>query len=323
MSEDLIIKKRLKLIQRAFPNFSIDRDGVNIAINCVNKKCSSHSRKEKKKLCLRVDNEFYHCWVCGFRGKGLARFFKNYADRFYSEAKDLFQKNLKEKEEEQKVSVNLPEGFVLLAETDGVNDPDVKACRNYAEKRGISEEKMWYFKLGAVSTGGLRRRVIIPSFDDEGYLNYFTARSIDESSRKYMNPKVSRSEIIFNEINIDWSKELTLVEGPFDLFRCLQNATCLLGSTLNERHKLFSQIVRNCTPVVMALDKDAEQKTQKIASLLSSYDIQVRIMDTSGFEDVGAMNLDDFKKLHMSAPPWSSNDRLKSLISTIKSGSLL
>ena len=73
----------------------------------------------------------------------------------------------------------------------------------------------------------------------------------------------------------------------------------------------------------MALDRDAEQKTQKIASLLSSYDIQVRIMDTSGFEDVGIMSSDDFKKLHMSASIWSSNDRLKSLISTIKSGSLI
>ena len=76
MSEDLIIKKRMKLIQKAFPSYSIDRDGVNIAVNCVNKKCSTHSRKEKKKLCLRVDNEYYHCWVCGFKGKGLARFFQ-------------------------------------------------------------------------------------------------------------------------------------------------------------------------------------------------------------------------------------------------------
>ena len=217
----------------------------------------------------------------------------------------------------------MPESFVLLAESAGINDPDIKACRKYVEKRGITRDKMWYFKLGAVSTGSLRRRVIIPSFDDEGYLNYFTARSIDESSRKYINPKISRSEIIFNELNIDWSKELTLVEGPFDLFKCYQNATCLLGSTLNERHRLFSSIVKNCTPVVLALDADAEMKTQKIASLLSSYDIQVRVMDTSGFDDVGAMSQLEFKERYAAAQEWSSNDRLKSLISTIKSGSLI
>ena len=32
----------------------------------------------------------------------------------------------------------------------------------------------------------------------------------------------------------DWKKELTLVEGPFDLFKCDTNATCLLGSHFTE-----------------------------------------------------------------------------------------
>lgn len=323
MGEDLIIKKRMKLIKKAFPLYSVDRDGVNIAVNCVNKKCSSHSRKDKKKLCLRVDNEYYHCWVCGFKGKGLSRFFKLYANRFHIEAKELFEKNIREKEEDETPAINLPDGFKLLASATGRNDPDINACKKYLVKRGLTTEKMWYFKLGAVSSGRYRRRIIVPSFDSEGTLNYFTARSIDESSRKYINPKVSRSEIIFNEINIDWSKEVTIVEGPFDLFNCNQNATCLLGSTLSEKHKLFSSIVKNCTPVLLALDRDADSKTQNIASLLSSYDVPVRIMDTSGFEDVGEMDPESFKKLSQLAAAWSSNDRLRSLISTIKSGSLI
>ena len=217
----------------------------------------------------------------------------------------------------------MPAGFKLLAECSDYSDPDLKACRNYVSKRGIDASKMWYFKLGAVSSGGCRRRVIVPSFDAEGYLNYYTARSIDETNRKYINPKVSRSEIVFNEINVDWSSELTIVEGPFDLFKCNQNSTCLLGSTLNETHKLFKMIVSNLTPVLLALDKDAESKTQKIASLLASYDVPVRIMDTSGFDDVGEMTNEQFKERSISAPSWSSNDRLRSLISTIKSGSLL
>ncbi len=323
MSEDLLIKKRVKLVKKAFPAHSLDRDGLNIAVNCVNKECSTFSRKEKKKLCLRVDNEFYHCWVCGFRGKGLARFFRTYANRFYQEASELFQKQVKEKEVDQAEVISLPDGFKMIAQLTGSSDPDMRACSNYLMKRDITQEKIWYFKLGAVSSGGMRRRVIIPSFDADGHLNYFTARSIDESSRKYVNPKVSRSEIVFNEINIDWNSELTLVEGPFDLFKCNQNATCLLGSTLSEGHKLFKMIVTNLTPVLLALDNDASKKTQKIASLLASYDVPVRVMDTSGYEDVGEMTSEQFAKLSKSAPLWSSNDRLRSLISTIKSGSLL
>lgn len=323
MSEDLIIKKRVKLIQKAFPLFSLDRDGINIAINCVNKKCSTFSRKEKKKLCLRADNEFYHCWVCGFKGKGLSRFFKIYANRFYNEAAELFQKSIREKELPAEERIELPEGFRLIASLNTRYAPDIKACRKYIDRRGLTEDKVWYFKLGAVSSGRYRRRIIIPSFDSTGELNYYTARSIDESTRKYINPKVSRADIIFNEINIDWSSELTIVEGPFDLFKCNQNATCLLGSTLSEKHKLFTSIVRNLTPVLLALDKDAEKKTQDIASLLSSYDVPVRIMDTSGFEDVGEMLPEEFRKISKEASPWSSDDRLRSLISTIKSGSLL
>jgi hypothetical protein len=323
MNEDQLIKKRIKLIQRAFPYFSLDRDGINIAINCVNKSCSTYSRKDKKKLCLRVDNEFYHCWVCGTRGKGLSRFFRYNAPKFYTEASQIFQKTIKEKDEIPDEILELPEGFRLLSTLDNGADPDLKACKKYIESRLLSESRTWYFKVGAVSSGRYRRRIIIPSFDDSGNLNYYTARSIDDFKMKYMNPKVKRADIIFNEINIDWGEELTLVEGPFDLFRCNQNATCLLGSTLSEKHELFRKIVINSTPVVLALDNDANKKTQNIARLLASYDIPVRVLDTSLFEDVGEMSISDFKAALITAQSWSRNDRLKSLISTIKSGSLL
>ena len=323
MNDESLIKKRLNLVKKAFPSHALDRDGVNISIQCVNKKCSTFSKKEKKKLCLRVDNEFYHCWVCGFSGKGLARFFRFNAPRHAEQASELFQKSIKEKEVEQAPAIQLPSGFTLLASLSERSDPDLRACKKYLMRRGMNEEAMWYFKLGATSSGRYRRRIIIPSFDHEGELNYFTARSIDDSPRKYMNPKISRTEIIFNELNIDWERELTLVEGPFDLFKCNDNATCLLGSTLTENHVLFQSIAKNGTPVLMALDEDAKQKTQKISSLLSSYDIEVRIMDTSNFEDVGAMTRDEFKAASDAATSWSRNDRLRSLISTIRSGSLI
>lgn len=322
MNEDLLIRKRIKLIRDAFGEVSIDRDNINVAIPCVNEKCSTFKKPGKKKLCLRVDNEFYHCWVCGYRGKGLSRFFRYHAPRFASAAETIFEKSLKEKEV-VKEKINLPPGFRLLATINNSDDPDLKACRKYAERRGMTERDMWYFRMGAVPSGGLRRRVIIPSFDSDGYLNYFTARSVDESKRKYVNPKVKRSEIIFNELNVDWSREVTLVEGPFDLIRSVQNSTCLLGSSLSESHYVFNQIVKNKTPVVLALDPDAHLKTQKIAALLYSFDISVRVLDISPYEDVGAMPPGELEKMIPTAQEWTNNDRLKSLISTIRSGSLI
>ena len=323
MSEDLIIKKRVALIRKAFGDVLLDRDGINVAICCVNKKCSTFSKPHKKKLCLRVDNEFYHCWVCGYRGKGLARFFKYYAHRYSSIAESLFEKQLKEKESDVIERISLPAGFKLLADISSSDDPDLKACKSYALRRGLTEKQLWYFRMGAVSSGSLRRRVIIPSFDEAGDINYFTARSIDESTRKYVNPKVKRSEIIFNEINIDWREELILVEGPFDLVKSVYNSTCLLGSTLGQYHALFNMIVKNKTPVILALDPDAKQKTLKIASLLSSFDVSVKTLDISPYDDIGEMPLGVLKNMIPMAKTWTINDRLLSLISTIKSGSII
>lgn len=322
MSEDLLINKRIKLIRSAFGDVQIDRDGINVAIKCVNKNCSTYGKPHKKKLCLRVDNEFYHCWVCGTRGKGLARFFSIHAPRYASNANEVFQKQLKEKQAEQQ-KIELPKNYVLLATVNESSDPDLKACKNYVMSRGLTEKQMWYFRMGAVSSGRLRRRVIIPSFDESGFLNYYTARAIDESSRKYVNPKVKRSDVVFNELNIDWAKPLTIVEGPFDLIKSCPNSACLLGSNLSESHVLFNRIVTNKTPVTLALDPDANLKSQKIASLLHSYDVDVKTLDIAPYEDVGAMPLGELQKMSVRARKWSSNDRLRSLISTIKSGSLI
>ena len=324
MSDEQLIRKRISLVQRAFGTSILDRDGVNVAVSCVNSKCSSYGNAAKKKLCLRVDNEFFHCWVCGMRGKGLAYFFKKYKPRFYEIASNIFEKKVREKKEDELPPVTLPENFSLLAALAKRADPDLKACRNYLYNRGFSDRDLWYFRLGAVSSGRFRRRIIIPSFDGEGTLNYFTARAIDEDvGRKYMNPRVKRSEIIFNEINIDWSDELTIVEGPFDLMKANQNCTCLLGSSLSEKHFLFQRIAANKTPVLLSLDPDAKKKTQDIAKLLSSFDVDVRVADVSPYSDVGEMPLGEFEKYRNEANPWSDMDRLRSMIDSIKSGSLI
>lgn len=324
MDEDLLLRKRVKLVQRAFGTSLVDRDGINVSVSCVNKNCSSYGKESKKKLILRIDNEFFHCWICGLRGKGLAYFFSRYKPNHSALAKQLFEKRVSEVEEDAVPAVELPEGFTLLASLTKYSDPDLKACRNYLLRRGLREKDLWYFKFGGTKKGRYRRRVIIPSFDDEGHLNYFTARSIDpDATRKYINPKIKRSEIIFNEINIDWNEPITLVEGPFDLVKANQNATCLLGSTLSQRHVLFQQIVKNKTEVILALDHDAHKKTHKIASDLSKFGIDVKILNFREYEDVGEMPVGYFDSIIKNAEEWNDMQRLMSLIGGIKSGSLI
>ena len=70
----------------------------------------------------------------------------------------------------------------------------------------------------------------------------------------------------------------------------------MLGSTLRENSKLFHKIVKNDTPVYLALDADAEKKEAKIINLLLKYGIETYKVDTTGYEDVGVMTKERFKE---------------------------
>ena len=166
--------------------------------------------------------------------------------------------------------------------------------------------------------------IIIPSFSEDGELNYFVARRIDDSpAMKYLNAKVPKKDVVFNELRICWDDELTIVEGPLDLVKCDDNATCLLGSQIREGHALFTQVVKNQTPVILALDPDAIEKTHKFAKNLASYGISVKILNTGDFDDVGDMSRADFLKAKKAARPWTEESRLFYMIDKIKSGSII
>ena len=166
--------------------------------------------------------------------------------------------------------------------------------------------------------------MILPSFDAEGKLNYYVARSIFKDNKfKYINAKVPKKNVIFNEINIDWNQELTLVEGPFDLIKSNDNSTCLLGCSLKEDQLLFKKIVKNNTDVCLALDPDVSDKAYKIAELLLSYGINVRILDCTGYDDVGEMEDSIFRERLSLAKKYARDDKLLNLISSIKSGSMI
>ena len=157
------------------------------------------------------------------------------------------------------------------------------------------------------------------SFDANGELNFYTGRAIDpESWRKYMNSDAEKKSVVFNEINIDWTKELTLVEGPFDLTKCDENAVPLLGCSLSEDSLLFGRIYQNKTPIVLALDKDMEQREwQRLAKMLHYYDIPVRIIDLCEFKDVGEMSRRQFLQAKAAAIPWDRTLALRKKINTL------
>jgi len=321
------VSDKISFLNRVFGTCVIGNDGLNVAVCCPNRSCGSYGTSIKKKLVIRVDTDSHHCWVCDIKGRDLNSILRRYFPQYINEYNEKFRKKSKnltiDIQDEPEIVVTVPNNFRLLATSTSSKDPDIRDTINYLRSRGLTNRDLWYFKMGTCTQGRYRRRVILPSFDDSGDLNYFVARAIDSSAgMKYLNAKVPKKNVIFNEINIDWKQELTLVEGPFDLVKCDDNATCLLGSHFSEDYALFEQIIKNSTPVVLALDPDAKSKTQSYAKKLSSYGIAIRILDHGSFNDVGEMSRLDFIEAKRRAKKWKLDDHLFHRISTIKSGSL-
>jgi len=317
------INERFAFLDKAIGPGGLARDGINAAF-----KCPSCGKDPKKlKLIVRIDNERWHCWVCDIRGGSIRSLLRKFAPQRLADWNRLYgekgRMSFLEEGAEEKEKVEFPE-MVPLRKLRESKDPDAKAIIRYLESRNISDDDAYRFRICGAVRGKARRRVVFPSFDVEGVPNYWTGRAIDKSSHiRYMNPKIERRDIIFNEVDIDWSQELTIVEGPFDMLRAGDNSVPLLGSSMSPESLLFRRIAENSTPVVLALDEDAKKKSHNIARNLYSFDVRVRLLETGDTKDVGDMTREEFLERRKSAYTWSPNDRLTFLIRGISSGSII
>jgi len=316
---------RVSFIRKAFGETQRARDGINVAVVCP-----SCNNRNKKKFSINLETGQCHCWVCDLRGKTLvpilrkydkSHLVEEYCQKFPTEK--VFRKAHQSPEIDPE-EVSLPDGFFLAVDSFKSRDPDIRACFSYLKSRNISERDLWYYKIGFSKIGKFRRKIIFPSFDSDGKVNFFVARSIDSGARiKYTNCKANKQSIVFNEINIDWKKELAILEGPFDLIKSDYNSTCLLGARISEDSLLFSKIAHNRTPVLLCLDSDMNKKSQAAAKLFSEYGCSVRILSLGAYEDVGAMTKHEFIKKKLQTEAWSRNNFILSKIRSIESGSII
>ena len=316
--------QKIEFISLCFDKeYKMAKSGKNVSVECPN--CGRGTGKKKLSICL--DTWMCHCWVCSIKGKTPYKIIKEHvsidlAKAFLKRFGD--KKKEADSESESEESVVFPSKFNMLASVTSNNlDPDVRDCLRYLKKRGVNREQLWRHKIGYFSSNSLSRRVVFPSFDKHQKLNFYVTRAIDdEAFLKYKNSKAKKTEIVFDELRINWQQELMIVEGVFDMVKCPINTTCLLGSSLSKDHKLFQQIVKHKTPVLLGLDPDMEEKTYKIAKMLSSYDIQVRIFHHDNNSDIGSLDKELVRQKCSEAPIYSSESRLLHMIGTIHSGSI-
>jgi DNA primase len=264
-------------------------------------KCPS-CQHYKNKLSVNYEKNVFKCWVCDYSGTNILNLVKKYGS--YS------QKNLwlelsgtvdlnefdtlfdEQTEETPPQRIDLPKEFMTLTS----KSPSLAALSalNYLKRRGFTREDILKWKIGYCLDGEYANRIIIPSFDKDGYINYFIARSFTDDWYRYKNPPASR-DIVFNDLYVDWASPIVLTEGIFDAMKA-GNAIPLLGSSLNERSNLFQRIVTNNPVVYLALDSDAERKSLKLIKNLLQYDVKVRKIDIHPFADVAEMTAEEFEQ---------------------------
>lgn len=312
-------------------------DKRNINVICPICKKNKGNEYSNKKLAIKISNHKIQCWVCGYKSKNLLHLvrykakecglepLKEYQDKFCSLLnlnKDfinnnkqiyntfgLFEDFFEDIEEVHLDTPELPENFILLADIwkNKTNNFYIQKHLNYLKARNLlNEEDLWYWKfcIAPQDDKEFANRIIIPSFGQDGVLNFFSGRSVYETYFKYINCLIPKSSIIFNEHVIEWDKPLILVEGPFDLCKTRllsSNVTPLLGKTMDETHKLFKTIISYKTPIIIAIDPKEIKQKRKLATLVQSYGNTVSVLDyPDNIEDIGSLSQEEvitlFKK---------------------------
>lgn len=306
----LSLTDKVKFYESLFGRGRLSGNGKNFDVRCP---ICAPSDPSKKKLAIRTSDDANHCWTCGWKSRSLLPLLRKYGSQeqvsLYKQQLGINNNLIVAEESLEENKIELPKDFCLLT-LGNTRDPDVKALWRYVHGRGLDEKDAWYFKFGFSNEPRWKRRVLMPSFDSTGCLNYFVARAIDSNRKpKYDNPDVDKNPVVFNEINIDWSKRIVLCEGPFDLVKCPENSTALLGSDLDERHEIFNKILLHNTPVALALDGDMwSSKMPKIVKKLQEYDVDVVVVDVRPWGDPGNMSRAQFEAALSNASPLSWND---------------
>ena len=256
----------------------------------------------------------WHCWVCGKKGKtikGLFKLLKAPSDKFIELGKLVKTGSEVEEVIVQNV-VELPKEFKQI-----LNNPDLKAKQayNYLRKRNVTDDDIIKYNIGYCNFGRYANMVIIPSYDKDGSLNYFTGRSFEKDPFiKYRNPECSRDIIPF-ELFINWDSPLVLCEGPFDAIAIKRNAIPLLGK--NIQSNLLKRIVQSTVKkIYIALDTDAIKQALKHCEYLLNQGKEVYLVELDG-KDPSDLGFSYFTKLIQNTEPIDQYDLMEKKISLI------
>lgn len=219
----------------------------------------------KPKLNVSLDTGAWGCWVCGqeegskSKGRSVSILFRRVrADRLQiQKARELWKEQSTQSEVNKKIiqPLSLPMEYIPLWNKD--ESFFYKKAYRYVKSRGLTDNDIVKHRIGYCIRGRYADRIILPSYDVTGQLNYFAARSyLDNPVIKFLCPKDIDKNIITYEDQINWSEPVILVESQLDAITIRRNAISLNGKTIPDQLKR-KIIDSNVPKVVLCLDGDA------------------------------------------------------------------
>lgn len=246
----------------------------------------------------------YHEWTTDFAGNisKLIKYWggKELLEEYYSIVKELkeskfFQLNLFQDDGSNGYTsdyIRLPETFTKI---------DLNTCRDkrlveYLKKRHIEQDLIDYYNIGYTTWNepkwSLRNRIIIPSYDINGDLNYWIGRDYvnkkGSHKTKYLNCDADKNAIVLHEDKIRWDADIVLVEGVLD---CIyySNTIALMGKFLKNTGELFYQLYEKSNArIIICLDSDTTiEETKRIYKVLNVGRLKGRIWYIELNENMG------------------------------------
>ncbi len=301
MKEDLL----KQLLESILGRSKSARGGDEAVFTCPS--CNHH----KKKLTFNLSSQKFQCWVCNYKGHRAFQLLKkaNAPGAAFGALKEIDQQYNFKSKVIQKVDVNtfqLPKEVIPIMSSSAVLS---KHALHYLDQRGITQQDVVKYDLHYCEEGPLRNMVVIPSYDKDGFLNYYVGRSFDKNA--YIKHKLASStkDIIGFEMYINWDLPVILCEGAFDAMAIKRNAIPLFGKKLSTT--LMKKIIESkVEKIYLALDEDALKDAFNHAETFLSYGKKVYLIEM-GDKDPSELGFEKFTKLLHNAVELTTSTLMK------------
>ena len=200
----------------------------------------------------------WHCWISDKKGRSIHTLFKqlNLPKSKFDKLNKIIEVTRYRNNTIEKIeySLKLPDEYQPLWIEK--KTPDYRNAIHYLKTRGINIFDIIRYRIGYAESGQYSGKIIIPSYDSNGQLNYFVSRAYYKNDpHKHKNPQTSK-DIIGFEMLINWNEPIILCEGAFDAITIKRNTIPLFGKIIQPtlQKKIIEEHVKD---IYICLDPDA------------------------------------------------------------------